>query len=168
MATSQNGYPAITSSTGCKKWMLDLRGESRHLVIAPGAPGFLLAHFALWFHDTIEPLNQGQWDEWGWAYRDIRGATSLSNHASGTAIDLNAVKHPLGAQWTFKGAWRYAKIRAKLRTTYRGCIRWGGDYSGRVDEMHFEINKPRAKVEKVAARLRKTKRGRRIREASNG
>jgi hypothetical protein len=47
------------------------------------------------WHQTVEPL---EWPGiWGYAERTIRGsATTLSNHASGTAIDLNAPKHPLG------------------------------------------------------------------------
>jgi peptidoglycan hydrolase-like protein with peptidoglycan-binding domain len=38
---------------------------------------------------------------WGHAYREISGSTTLSNHASGIAIDINAPRHPLGASGTF-------------------------------------------------------------------
>ncbi len=33
-------------------------------------------------------------------------------------------------------------------------IRWGGDYSGRIDSMHFEVNASAAKVAAVAVKLR--------------
>ena len=75
---------------------------------------------------------------WGHAYRPIRGASTLSNHASGTAIDVNAPRHPLGSSGTFSATQR-ARIHAILADC-NGVVRWGGDYSGRKDEMHFEIN----------------------------
>ncbi len=62
----------------------------------------------------------------------------LSNHSSGTAIDLNAPRHPLGTSGTFSATQR-SHIRSILNSC-NGVVRWGGDYSGRKDEMHFEIN----------------------------
>jgi hypothetical protein len=118
-----------------------------------GNAGYLLTHFAAWFDKNIEDIEAGQLDDWGYAERPIRGGTDLSNHASGTAIDLNALKHPLGAVNTFSVAQRNS-IRAKLKE-YEGAIRWGGDYTGRKDEMHFEINASRAVVDRVAAKLQK-------------
>jgi hypothetical protein len=32
-------------------------------------------------------------------------------------------------------------------------VRWGGDYNGRVDEMHFEINAGQAAVNRAEANL---------------
>ena len=74
----------------------------------------------------------------GHSYRVITGSTSLSNHSSGTAIDLNAPRHPLGTSGTFTATQR-SHIRSIL-SSCNGVVRWGGDYSGRKDEMHFEIN----------------------------
>ena len=165
MATSYNGYPAIKDSSECKKWRIPVgKGPERHLILAPYSPGFVLAHFAAWFDKKIEDINEERtWDDWGWAYRNTRGANSLSNHASGTAIDLNATRHPLGQRGTFS-RWQATKIRWKLRVRYRGCIRWGGDYKSRADEMHFEINRPRKDVARLATKLRRTKRGKKIKE----
>ncbi|NHA68932.1 peptidoglycan-binding protein, partial [Phycicoccus flavus] len=75
---------------------------------------------------------------WGHSYREISGSTTLSNHSSGTAIDCNAPDHPLGAVGTFSSA-QVSAIRTIL-TRCNGVVRWGGDYSSRKDEMHFEIN----------------------------
>jgi hypothetical protein len=157
MATSQNGWPVL-SSGDTKKWTIPDTG--RHLILAKGAAGFILVHFALWFHESVEELDDGQWDDWGWANRPIRGSTSTSNHASGTAMDLNATKHPLGVQDTFTGE-QERKIRKRL-DLYDGCIRWGGDYQYRADEMHFEIDATKAAVVKVAERLRDSPRGVRV------
>lgn len=41
---------------------------------------------------------------WGYNYRIISGSTSFSNHASGTAIERNAPRHPLGASGSFSSA----------------------------------------------------------------
>lgn len=147
--TSQNGYPANNRDL-TMQWTIP--GTVRKINLSKGDPGFLLCHFAAWFDKNIEDIEEGQLDDWGYAERPIRGGTELSNHASGTAIDINAVKHPLGAVNTFTQAQR-DKIRAKLKD-YEGVIRWGGDYTGRKDEMHFEVNASLAKVESVAAKIR--------------
>lgn len=142
MATSQNGYsaPVTAHSFPVPGGVLPLRNDDT---------GRLLAWVATQFHNNVERL---VWPgNWGYAYRNIRGATGLSNHASGTAIDLNAPKHPLGKAGTFNSAQR-AAIRAILNAC-EGAVRWGGDYSGRKDEMHFEINANYATVQRVLRKL---------------
>ncbi|MEW1951889.1 peptidoglycan-binding protein [Terrabacter sp. NPDC080008] len=103
------------------------------------------------FDREVEALVKG-WC-WGHSYRAISGSTSLSNHSSGTAIDLNAPRHPLGKAGTFTATQR-SHIRSILDAC-DGVVRWGGDYSGRKDEMHFEINvRPGdARLAALAARL---------------
>ena len=134
MRTSQNGWPASKDPEEIEIVSKRIPGTGLKLRIArPVAP--LLIAFARDFHKEVERINEGQIDDWGYAFRDIRGATTLSNHASGTAIDLNATQHPLGAENTFTDA--------QARTIRRLCrkygLRWGGDYRNRKDEMHFEV-----------------------------
>jgi hypothetical protein len=73
----------------------------------------------------------------------------LSNHSSGTAIDLNAIKHPLGKSNTFNREQRNMII---LLITKYG-LAWGGNYKRRIDSMHFEIaldrNKVKAKIKEL-------------------
>ena len=96
----------------------------------------LLITFAAEFHQHIEPIDQGINDDWGFAFRNVRGSTDkLSNHASGTAIDLNATKHPLGHAGTFTPM-QSVLIQA-LCKKYK--LTWGGSFS-RPDEMHFEVS----------------------------
>ena len=79
---------------------------------------------------------------WGGSYnpRFVRGSTTtLSNHAFGSAFDINV-------QWNLRG-----QVPALIGQT--GCVRelvqianqngffWGGHYSGTKDGMHFEIAK---------------------------
>jgi hypothetical protein len=72
----------------------------------------------------------------------------LSNHASGTAIDLNATKHPLGKIGTFDAA-KVPMIRALAK---KYGLTWGGDWT-RKDEMHFEIALSPEKVRALITKL---------------
>jgi len=110
----------------------------------------LLVGFAAEFHKLIEPIDEGTLDDWGYCFRQVRGdAIKLSNHSSGTAIDLNATQHPLGKVGTFPNE-KVPMIRA-LAKKY-GLI-WGGDYKNRKDEMHFEIALTPAKVAALIEKL---------------
>jgi len=134
-ATSQNGWsagssavvPLDTLSVGAATFPAGVRRGDVHVV---------LGYVARRFDREVEALVRG-WC-WGHSYRVISGSTSLSNHSSGTAIDLNAPRHPLGKSGTFTATQR-SHIRSILNSC-NGVVRWGGDYSGRKDEMHFEIN----------------------------
>jgi hypothetical protein len=79
----------------------------------------------------------------------VRGSTDkLSNHASGTAVDLNARLHPLGKRGTFP-AEKVPMIRALAK---KYGLFWGGDYKNRADEQHFEINvKPKRVLKLIEA-----------------
>lgn len=143
MVLSQNGWPASPNYAD----FVDLRWVTGRC--APGDVHTVLDHLCVRFHAEVEPIDVAS--SWGYAYRDIRGSETVSNHASGTAIDLNAPRHPLGAAGTFTTA--QAKTIHKILDDLDGVIRWGGDYSGRKDEMHFEINADAAAVAAVAARI---------------
>lgn len=168
MSTSQNGWPVLAkSSPKLHIWVIPARTGTVKIRMRNGSAGFLLAHLLLWFAERVEPLAGKIADDWGYAPRPIRGqSTGYSNHASGTAADANAIKHPLSRRGTFR-PWQYVKIRARL-LLYVGCIRWGGDYVNRADEMHFEINRPMARCERRARRLCRTSRGKRLLAANPG
>ena len=145
MAVSQNGY----------------RANDRSLIASYSIPGgkvslrkgdvaTVLVYFANRFHSEVEPL---KWPgNWGYAERKIRGGSSLSNHASGTALDLNAPAHYLGASGTFSAK----QVRAidRILKDCGGVLRHGKDYRGRKDEMHVEINAGTAAVARVAKAIR--------------
>lgn len=137
-ATSGNGWPGIKSASDSR---LD-RGFKAAGVAFPGGVrrgevSTILGYVAATFHRNVESLVPG-WC-WGWNYRPIRGGKSLSNHASATALDINAPRHPIGKSGTFSSS-QVRQIRAILKTC-EGTVRWGGDYTNRPDEMHFEINR---------------------------
>lgn len=150
MPTSQNGWSANDRSV---IGTFTIPGTTRKIALRKGDVATVLLDLAAWIHANVERIDDGQIDDWGYAERKIRGGGgALSNHASGTAIDINALRHPLGARgtWSREAA---TKIRARLKT-YDGVVRWGEDYSGRVDPMHFEINAGAVAVKRVADQIR--------------
>lgn len=145
MATSQNGWVVRTSSSGLAplSW---ITGR-----VLPGDVFTIFDFLCQKFNATVEPIRRDQ--SWGWAYREVRGGSDLSNHASATAIDLNAPSHPLGRRGTFSPDQNRAIQR--ILNDLDAVVRWGGDYPGRPDEMHFEINASAQRVAVVADRIRK-------------
>lgn len=144
MATSQNGWPAARDLKLTK-----IKAGPAVMSVLTGDVAVVLGYVAKQVHDRVEPLKKAS--SGGFNYRPIRGRSALSNHASGTAIDLNWNDHPLGKVGTFTDK-QEAEIH-KILKEVDGVVRWGGDYSGRKDDMHFEINASPEKVAKVAKNL---------------
>jgi hypothetical protein len=160
---SQNGWPVLQDGDpNLYTWRIRTKSGLVTLRLRNGSAGFILAHLAMWFSDTIEPLFGKLLDDWGWAYRPVRGQTEgFSNHASGTAEDLNATQHPRGVDRTFSDA-EITKIHKRLKF-YRNVVRWGQDYQhSPKDGMHFEIVQSLHVVEGVARFLMITPRGRKL------
>lgn len=106
------------------------------------------------FHREVESLNEGHPnDDWSFAYRSVRAGASLSNHASGTAVDLNATQHPLGTSPTANFTAGQRSAIRRILSDADGVFRWGGNYSGRKDPMHFEINTGAAGVDALARKI---------------
>lgn len=105
------------------------------------------------WHETVEPL---VWPgNWGYAERLVRGsATSISDHASGTALDLNAPQHPLGV--TVARTFSTLEVRAvrAILEYCEGAVGWGGDYRSRPDGMHLFIRTNADGVKRVADKIR--------------
>lgn len=117
------------------------------------------------FHKACAAQLAGLWAAWGrkkllkqiltfdgaYAPRFIRCSNSiLSNHAFGTAFDVNADQNPLGAQPALAG--RKGCVFELVPIAHQFGFYWGGHFSRR-DGMHFEIAKQfsEADVEKLLA-----------------
>jgi len=153
VTTSQNGWTASKIRAEIDIDSFAIPGTKIKLTcnkaVAP-----LLVGFAAEFHKLIEPIDEGSLDDWGYCYREIRGSsTNLSNHSSGTAIDLNSTKHPLGKIGTFPNE-KVPMIRALAK---KYGILWGGDFKHRKDEMHFEIALTPAKAAALVEKLGQSK-----------
>lgn len=101
------------------------------------------------FNNEVEKIRK-DWS-WGYAKRPVRGASVASEHSAGTAVDFNAPAHGLGLSGTFSGA--QVKAIRRILADLDGAVRWGGDYAGRKDEMHFELKGGVAKLAKVADKI---------------
>ena len=149
METSYNGYPASKDPAEIKIKSYPVKGTDRKLRCAESV-GPLLAAFAAEFHELIEPIDEGTFDDWAYAFRMVRGTTDkLSCHSSGTAIDLNATRHALGKVGTFP-AEKVPMIRALAK---KYGLKWGGDYVNRKDEMHFEVEVSATKAKELITKL---------------
>lgn len=74
--------------------------------------------------------------------RFVRGsASTLSNHAWGTAFDINAPWNPLGAVPARRGT--EGSVRELVPLAHHHGFFWGGHFS-RHDGMHFEVAEIRA------------------------
>ena len=149
MLKSYNGYPASKDAVEIDIKSYPIKGTDRKLKCASSV-GPLLAAFAAEFHELIEPIDEGTFDDWGYAFRMVRGSTDrLSCHSSGTAIDLNATKHPLGKAGTFP-AEKIPMLRALAK---KYGLKWGGDFKSRPDDMHFEVEISPAKAKALIESL---------------
>src|SRR5689334_4497520 len=115
MALSQNGFPALSEPPPAYL----IPGTDVKVRVRGGDVATVLVEVARRFNAEVEPLALYRpGDEWGWAYRPVRGqSVVLSNHSSGTAIDLNATRHPRGTTGTFSRE-QVRRIRTILASTF--------------------------------------------------
>lgn len=155
MAKSQNGWAASPSLE--TRVIKPVKGVSFRIVDNPDVATVFM-YLIQQFHKRVEDItDQKQHDDWGFAYRANRNSPNdLSNHSSGTAVDLDATEHPngvpTGRTFTNKQISEIHKILHELG----GVVRWGGDYTHTIDAMHFEINASAKHVKAVANKLRGT------------
>jgi uncharacterized protein YukE len=150
-AVSQNGWP-VNPDRG----MRTIPGTNTRVNVVDGPGGDVLMHVLGQVNSRVENIDMnsdaGEHDDWGYADRNVRGSHDVSNHASATAVDVNATRHVLGATGTFNQN-QISEIHNILGEV-DDVVRWGGDYTGRHDEMHFEIVGTPEEVARVAERLR--------------
>lgn len=148
LAFSQNGFSAKNATL---MGTYTIPSSNVRITLRKGDVSVVLLEFLKRFNNEVESLRQI--DTGGYNPRSIIGSVILSNHASGTAVDVNWRKHPRYERNTFTHK-QVAAIRNILRF-FEGVIRWGGDYkSAPVDEMHFEINASASSVERIADKIR--------------
>lgn len=145
MTISLNGWTAIANSSDPRlKWQ-PIPGTSRRVLVRRVAGPLFGAFCADWnrlmpsrlkLTSTSTPVD-------GWEYRDPRLATGnrLSNHASGSAVDL--AYNVLLADQKSHMTPTEKRTMEKILDTYvladgRRIFRWGGYWTA-VDEMHTEI-----------------------------
>lgn len=149
MALSQNGYRAYNGP----EYFVRGIAAGFGFYAADADVRVIFAELITRFNAEVEPIAGKVLDDWSWNDRNVRDSdTQVSNHASATAIDLNALQHVRGDRNTFNVV-KLAALRKILHDL--PVIRWGGDYiHAPKDEMHYEINASRADVHALADKLR--------------
>jgi peptidoglycan hydrolase-like protein with peptidoglycan-binding domain len=104
------------------------------------------------FHRLAAEQLKGLWQEWedanlldrvlsfdgAFVPRFIRGSSrTLSNHAFGSAFDINAAENPLGSRPKLVG--ERGCVRELVPIAHKWGFYWGGHFGSRPDGMHFEI-----------------------------
>lgn len=159
--TSYNGWPASENPTDIGVIPLVVHGIEFPGGVRGGDVHTVLEYVATRFHEHVEPLvSPGCW---GWSYRPNRNnPNTLSCHASATAVDCNAPKHPNGdpvsrtfTQAQIDGVHHILASIPELNQV----VHWGGDWTaanGLVpDSMHFEIhNHDLAMLHRVATAIK--------------
>ena len=134
-AYSQNKWPASTDRNLINIVPVTVgTTKGPHTIYVRGEGASRFRQIASYWQNNIEPI----YSIHGHSYRAISGSSTISNHGSGTAIDINAATHPLGVSNTIP-AHLVPGLRAEAA---RLGLRWGGDYKNRKDDMHFEIVSP--------------------------
>jgi hypothetical protein len=76
----------------------------------------------------------------GYACRRITGGSGYSLHAYGIAIDINSLANPYGHRLITDMPPAMVAAIKSIRTTAGVPVwRWGGDFNGPYDAMHYEI-----------------------------
>lgn len=158
MPRSENGWPVIESQSDRQLVVIRIPGTG-----TPGIPlrvqrdcAPLFAYVASRVHNEVCDLRKGNkpgktQDEGAYNFRKISGSSKYSNHASGTAMDLNWTRWPMFKKKMSKSERAAAQA---IADDLAEVIRWGGNFRTSVDEMHWEI-KPGVSVVKIRAFCKK-------------
>ena len=165
--TSYNGWPANSDPNAIG---IDKNWGSK--VGAPpfGSGGFsggmksgdvstVFVYLVTRLHNEVEPMmSEGSnlgYGAWGYSYRaNVNNPSTLSCHASGTAIDYNAPKHPNGTSTgpNGGGGWSGSQYNA-IKAILNGPLQQGIKWLTSNDPMHFEIGVGAQKLASIAASL---------------
>lgn len=176
---SYNGAPAIQDGTGIDRTFTvpakTAAGKSVNVEfpggVRAGDVATLFAYYEEQFFQRVEKPATGDYakdGDWGWEFRqDVNDPSQLSCHASGTATDTNATRHPDGSHDTFTQG-QYDVLRQILAVELEHTLRIGvpgftsadgkscGWTAGSTpDEMHVEVESyDVALIARVAAKVK--------------
>lgn len=148
MSSSYNGWPADRNPDVIDVGDFRYRNRPFPAGVKRGDVAVVFTYLVNALATRVEPFNDG-YGMWGFNYRaNVNNPSSLSCHASGTAIDWRAPDHPNGVSGTFTAA-QYAEI-GQILQELDSVVRHLRGY----DEMHFEIRGSAAQVKAVADKIR--------------
>ena len=148
---SVNGWPASANQSEIGIGVFTVIGGLKPVRLrCAGAVAPLLVAACKEWHKRVEKLEPGEVQ--GYAYRDVRGGNgTLSNHASGTAVDVWPSRHPQGDK---DGNFTPAQRAAVLEICAKYGLRSGGTYkNAKPDWMHIEVNVSPPQAKALIAKL---------------
>lgn len=138
MLKSSNGWQAspIQSEIGIGIFTVVAGLKPVRVRCAAAVAPLLVPALKEW-HKRVEKLEPGEVQ--GYTFRDVRGGSgTLSNHASGTAVDIWPSRHPQGDK---DGNLTKEQRDTILEICRRYGLRSGGTYrTAKPDWMHIEVN----------------------------
>lgn len=144
---TENGWPQIDSTQLQRGLVPGLNGVQ--IELRAGDVSDVLRAWMIWYDRNVEDIeaNYLPRDEWGWS---ATNSVWNSNHLSGTAVDINATKYPMGSH--NMPAAKADKVREGQRL-FDGKVFWGSVWDN-PDEMHFQIQGNATDIAPLAKRLR--------------
>ena len=144
MSTSLNGWPGIPLANSKSLATGLVPGTSKHVTLQKDCLPLFLCYLADWHHHVMPIDVKGALGPDGWEYRASRVSANLSNHASGTAVDVryDVLKADHKRHLTPVQIAAVHKLLDKYVTTSgKRVFGWGGDWTVGTycDEMHTEI-----------------------------
>lgn len=88
---------------------------------------------------------------WGYNYRQVTGGNTLSFHAYGLALDLNAPSNPYDRTPDTPAPHTIPDMAGPIAHKY--LMEWGGNWNTPKDWMHFEIHGTPHDVDELSNRL---------------
>ncbi len=142
MEKTIHGWPVIKDQSNAQMKLFTIPGTTRKIRLRKNVGPYLVA-FASYYHINIAPIDEGTFDDWGWApIRTGNASDKISDHCGGVAIDLNATREGSQSSSSLK-FWRNPIKSRRLKSLRKqfSLLEWGGDYSSKNrDPMHFTFN----------------------------
>lgn len=126
-------------------------GGSGSATTRAGDATTVLRYLAHVYNAEVEPIKEPVLDDWSYNKRRITGGTSWSEHAAGTALDINATDHPY--KTTAEQNFTAADLRAVERILghLEGAVEWLRGW----DPMHFQLAPDSGgRLARIAAKVR--------------
>ena len=92
MQKSQNGWPASPDQKEIGVKEFKIKNANRKMRLQKDA-GKILAAFASEFHAQVEPIDEGVFDDWAYAYRNVRLSDSGASYSSEYTEYLKVAKN---------------------------------------------------------------------------